>query len=115
MTEKVKWGILGCSRIARTALIPALQASDQTELTGIASRNLQTAGHWAAEFDIPRSYGNYNDLVCDPDIDVVYIGLPNHLHWNGHCPQPKMASMYFVTSHWHVNSLRRNKWLPVAA
>ena len=62
MTEKVKWGILGCSRIARTALIPALQASDQTELTGIASRNLQTAVHWAAEFDIPRSYGNYNDL-----------------------------------------------------
>ncbi|MBN81640.1 MAG: oxidoreductase [Planctomycetaceae bacterium] len=81
MTEKVKWGILGCSRIARTALIPALRASDQkTELTGIASRDLQTARNWATEFGIPRFYGNYNDLVRDPDIDVVYIGLPNHLH-----------------------------------
>ena len=80
MTGRLKWGILGCSRITRSALIPALQASDQTELIGIASRNLQTSRDWAAEFGIPRFYGTYSDLLSDPDIQVVYIGLPNHLH-----------------------------------
>ena len=80
MTKKINWGIIGCSRIARTALIPALQASNQTELMGIASRNLQTSRDWAAEFGIPRFYGNYSELLSDPDIHVVYIGLPNHLH-----------------------------------
>ena len=80
MIEKTKWGILGCSRIARSALIPALQESDQTELVGIASRNPQIAQDWSNEFELPRSYEGYGHLLSDPDLDVVYIGLPNHLH-----------------------------------
>jgi predicted dehydrogenase len=49
-------------------------------LTALASRDAGTARAWAAEFDIPRAYGSYEALLADPEIDAVYIPLPNELH-----------------------------------
>lgn len=78
--EIIRFGILGCARISRRGLIPGIQQSGTAELTAIASRNGQTAAAWAAEFAIPRHYASYEELVADPEIDAVYIPLPNELH-----------------------------------
>ena len=77
---KLRWGILGCARITRRGLIPGLQNSTSATLAAIASRDLANARSWAAEFAIPKAYGSYEQLIADPEIDVVYIPLPNELH-----------------------------------
>jgi xylose dehydrogenase (NAD/NADP) len=77
---KLRWGILGCAAIADRAVIPAIQASETGELLGIASRDESKARNKAEQFNIPRFYGSYEALIADPDIDAVYIPLPNHLH-----------------------------------
>ena len=76
----LRWGILGCARIARRGLIPGIGASRSGLLHALASREPSSARAWSREFDIPRSYGNYADLLADPEIDAVYIPLPNELH-----------------------------------
>ncbi|CCC84962.1 oxidoreductase [Paenibacillus polymyxa M1] len=80
MGRKLKWGILGTAEIAKIAVIPAIQQSERGEVLGIASRNADKAAEAAREFDIPRSYGSYEELLADPEIGAVYIPLPNHLH-----------------------------------
>ena len=80
MAKKISWGILGCAGIAERALIPAIHGASNGRLLGIASRNPRKAKDWAARFDIPKVYADYAALLGDPDIDAVYIPLPNHLH-----------------------------------
>jgi xylose dehydrogenase (NAD/NADP) len=75
----LRWGILGVARINR-ALIPPLQASERNQLVGIASRDESRARDAARQWGIPRSYGSYDGMLADPEIDVVYIPLPNDLH-----------------------------------
>jgi xylose dehydrogenase (NAD/NADP) len=76
----LRWGILGCAAIADRAVIPAIQASQTGELIGIASRDENKAKKKAEQFGIPKFYGSYEALLANPDIDAVYIPLPNHLH-----------------------------------
>jgi len=83
MKPVVRWGILGCGSIASSAIAPAMQWSTESELLAIASRTPERAAAKAAELGAPRSYGRYLDLLADPDVDAVYLGLPNglHAHW----------------------------------
>lgn len=78
--SKLRWGILGCARITRRGLIPGLQHSTTASLSAIASRDLANSQAWAKEFGIPKAYGSYEEVIADPEIDVVYIPLPNELH-----------------------------------
>ena len=78
--KNVRWGILGCARIAERALIPALKQAPGAELLGIAARDASRAREWAGRHAIPRAYPDYAALLADPDIDAVYLPLPNHLH-----------------------------------
>ncbi|HYX51160.1 MAG TPA: Gfo/Idh/MocA family oxidoreductase, partial [Ktedonobacteraceae bacterium] len=75
-----KWGILGPGFIATRAIIPAIQALSSSCTLAIASSNEQRAREVAFRFDVERYYSDYQALLDDPDIDVVYIALPNHLH-----------------------------------
>jgi predicted dehydrogenase len=75
----MRWGILGAARINRS-IIPALRAADGHTLEAVASRDADRAAAYAGEWAIPRAFGGYQDLLSDPDIDAVYIPLPNHLH-----------------------------------
>ncbi len=77
---KVKWGIISCAGIAKKAVVPAIIAAGNSDLHAIASRSLAKANDFAKEYSIPKSYGSYNDLLNDPDIDAVYLPLPNALH-----------------------------------
>ncbi|TWU20373.1 Gfo/Idh/MocA family protein [Bythopirellula polymerisocia] len=78
--QRVRWGILSTAKIGTQKVIPGLQRSELCEVLAIASRNRDTAAESATDLAIPRAYGSYEALLTDPDIDAVYIPLPNHLH-----------------------------------
>lgn len=80
LNKKLRWGVLGVARIATRKVIPAMQRGRWTSVDGLASRDESKARTAAAELGIPKAYGSYEALVADPDIDAVYIPLPNHLH-----------------------------------
>ena len=75
----LRWGLLSTARINRL-IIPAIRASERSDLTTVASRTLDRAQAYAAEWKIPRAIGSYDALLADPAVDVIYIGLPNSLH-----------------------------------
>lgn len=79
MDKPLNWGLLSTARINR-ALIPPLHASKRTRLLAVASRSQSAADAYAREWNIPRAHGSYESLLADPEIDVVYNPLPNHLH-----------------------------------
>ncbi|MEJ2005667.1 MAG: Gfo/Idh/MocA family oxidoreductase, partial [Cyclobacteriaceae bacterium] len=78
--KKIRWGILSTAKIAREQLIPAIQKSQFGEVVAIASRSEQRAEQCAFKLGIEKSYGSYEDLLEDPDIDAVYNPLPNDMH-----------------------------------
>lgn len=78
--KKVNWGVLGVARIATKKVIPAMQRGELSQITAIASRDPQKAGEAASELGIARSYGSYEELLADPEIEAIYNPLPNHLH-----------------------------------
>lgn len=77
--RQVRWGLLSTAHINRR-LIPAIRAAERAELLAVASREQARAEAYAAEWEIPRAYGSYEALLADPDVDAVYISLPNSLH-----------------------------------
>jgi D-xylose 1-dehydrogenase (NADP+, D-xylono-1,5-lactone-forming) len=80
MPNKVlNWGVLSTARINR-ALIPPLRASKRNQLMAVASRTQESADRYASKWKIPHAYGSYESLLDDPEIDVIYNPLPNHLH-----------------------------------
>lgn len=80
MTDSVlNWGLLSTANINR-ALITPLRASARNRLSAVASRSEASAQAYAREWQIERSFGSYAAMLADPQIDVVYNSLPNHLH-----------------------------------
>lgn len=80
MPDKVRWGILSTAGHARETVIPAIQAASNAEVVAVASRDLDRARVFAERLGIPGAYGRYEDLLADPDVDAMYIPLPNHMH-----------------------------------
>jgi predicted dehydrogenase len=78
--KPVKWGIISTANIGMTKVIPGMLKSKQLEVVAIASRSLRTARAAARKLGIPKAYGTYEDMLADPEIEAVYIPLPNHLH-----------------------------------
>lgn len=76
---KLRWGVLGGARINRK-VIPALHASKNGEVVGIASRDEAKAKKQAEAYNVPQAFGSYEALLASPDVDAVYIPLPNSLH-----------------------------------
>jgi len=76
----MRWGILGVSMFATRRMVPAMQRSRDLTVAAIASRSKDKAEKAARELNIARAYGSYEELLADPEIDAVYIPLPNHLH-----------------------------------
>jgi predicted dehydrogenase len=76
----LRWGILSTADIARKKVIPGLQKAERCEVVAIASRDATQARQVADSLGIPRAHESYEALLADPDVDVVYIPLPNHLH-----------------------------------
>jgi D-xylose 1-dehydrogenase (NADP+, D-xylono-1,5-lactone-forming) len=79
MDKILRWGLLSTANINR-ALIPPLRASTRNRLAAVASRSQASADAYAREWNIPKAHGSYEALLADPEIDVIYNPLPNHLH-----------------------------------
>jgi predicted dehydrogenase len=79
--RKIRWGVLGYARIARLEVIPALLRSGNSEFFGLASRDEAKLAEARATFPaLARTCRDYDELLHDPEIDAVYIPLPNSLH-----------------------------------
>jgi len=77
--NKLKWGIIGTGGIARK-LAQALADATTGALYAVGSRAQETADAFGDAFDVPRRYGSYDELLADPEVQVVYNALPNHMH-----------------------------------
>ncbi len=78
--SKVRWGVLGCATFARKRAIPALLQTPSVELVGVASRDHAKAELFRSDFNLPRAYAPYEQMLEDPAIEAVYIPLPNGMH-----------------------------------
>ncbi|HZP26062.1 MAG TPA: Gfo/Idh/MocA family oxidoreductase, partial [Dehalococcoidia bacterium] len=77
----LRWGVLGVSGlVGRRAVLPALAASPTASLKAIASRDPARAEAEAQIFGAERAYGSYEALLADPEVEAIYIPLPNGLH-----------------------------------
>ncbi|MCL2447705.1 MAG: Gfo/Idh/MocA family oxidoreductase [Polyangiaceae bacterium] len=87
--KRVGWGILGCGWIATEALAPAIAWSSNGRLVAVASRDPRVAIEKAKETGAERAYAPYDALLEDPEVDAIYIGLPNGLHeeWAIRCAE----------------------------
>jgi len=80
MTADIRWGILGCGRIARK-FASDLQWVSGSRLMAAGSRTLENAGDFAKEFSISHVHGSYESLVNDPEVDVIYVATPHGQHY----------------------------------
>ena len=80
--KKLKWGIIGTGNIAH-AFARGLEKSNKGELHAVGSRTKENASKFAEEFKIKKSYGSYDELLADPEIEAVYISTPHpqHAEW----------------------------------
>ncbi|GAB6931372.1 Gfo/Idh/MocA family oxidoreductase [Paenibacillus sp. JCM 10914] len=80
MSSKLRFGIMSTAKIARNAMIPGILKSERCQVEAVASRDMNKAQELAERYHIDKYYGSYEELLQDPQIDAVYIPLPNHLH-----------------------------------
>jgi xylose dehydrogenase (NAD/NADP) len=73
------WGIISTADINRK-VIPGAKESPKVDLVAVASRDQTRAEEYAREWGIERAYGSYDALLADPEIEAVYISLPNTMH-----------------------------------
>lgn len=78
--RNVNWGIVSCASIADYAVIPGIQAAGNATLYAISGRNREKLNDFKARHNPVKVYESYNEMLDDPDVDVVYIPLPNGLH-----------------------------------
>ncbi|ASW55484.1 Gfo/Idh/MocA family protein [Plantactinospora sp. KBS50] len=79
-TEQLRWGILGAAKIVEAEMGPAMLRSPRNRVQAVASRRLPAAEKLAGALDAPRAYDSYERLLADPDVEAVYVAVPNALH-----------------------------------
>ncbi|MFD1146398.1 Gfo/Idh/MocA family protein [Saccharothrix hoggarensis] len=79
MSNKLRWGVVATGGIADT-VTGDLRLLPDVEVLAVSSRALPKAEAFAAKHEIPRAYGDYTELLADPDVDVVYVATPHVQH-----------------------------------
>jgi predicted dehydrogenase len=79
MNDRLAWGIISTGTIART-FAQAVPTSRRGRLVAVASRTTESARQFAAEYKIPKHYGDYQSLLDDPAVEAVYIATPHPMH-----------------------------------
>ena len=79
MDKKYNWAILGCGKIARK-FVADLSLLGNANLYAAASRSLENAKEFADQLGFEKAYGSYQEMVQDPDVDIVYIATPHAKH-----------------------------------
>jgi predicted dehydrogenase len=78
--EPVRWGLLGAAGIGSSAFLPALAESEGGRALVVGARDGARAERWAREFSVERGVEGYEPVLADPEVEAVYIALPNSLH-----------------------------------
>lgn len=78
--QPLRWGFLNTSRIAASAYVPAIRGSRNGTLHAVASRSPDKARAFATQHGFAKAHASYDDLLADPEVEAVYISLPNALH-----------------------------------
>ncbi len=87
--KPIRWGILSTANIARRRVVPAIQKANNSVAHAVASRDQDSAEAFRAELGLAHAYDSYEALIHAPDVDAIYIGLPNSLHadWAIRCAE----------------------------
>ena len=80
MAHQIRWGILGCARIARMQVVPAMQRCANAQLQAVASRDPAKLAEFHALFGQFTAHATYEALLEDPQVDAIYVPLPNSMH-----------------------------------
>ena len=78
--RKIRWGVMGTADIARGATIPGMQLAENCELYAVAGRRMEKAEQYRDAFGFRKAYEGYEALLEDPEVEAVYVPLPNDLH-----------------------------------
>jgi 1,5-anhydro-D-fructose reductase (1,5-anhydro-D-mannitol-forming) len=100
MGERVRWGLIGASTVAREWMIDAIRAQPDGEVVALASSNAERGARFAAETGIPKVYHSVDALLGDSAIDAVYISTTNGLHRPKRWPRRSPASTSCARSRW---------------
>ena len=79
--RNINWGVIGTAGIAKGGTIPGMQQAENCNLYAIAGRSMEKANAYKEAFGFHVAYDNYEDLLSDPQVEAVYIPLPNELHY----------------------------------
>ncbi|MDM0106587.1 Gfo/Idh/MocA family oxidoreductase [Variovorax sp. J22R24] len=102
MSAKIRVGIIGSGGWARYGHIPALQALEQFEIVALAGRNLTKVQGYAKQFSIQRSFGSAEELIADPDVDLVVVLAPTPEH--GRLARAVIAAGKDVYTEWPLST-----------
>ena len=80
MPKVMRWGVLGASKFARTQMVPAMMLAQNTQFCALATSESKKATPFQAIEPDLKVYSDYDALLADPEIDAIYLPLPNHLH-----------------------------------
>ncbi len=79
-TPIIQWGIIGAGNISRVAIAPAFDEVPYAKIIAVASSSEARARTFAEDFSVDKVYTDYEQLLRDPDVDAIYIALPNNMH-----------------------------------
>ena len=108
--EPLKFGIIGCSRIAKRSVIPAIIKSEYAEVEIIGSRSTNKAKEFANEFKCEK-FGTYEDVISNDAVDVVYISTPIGTMKNGQLKQQRQVSMFTLKNLVRQILIQQEEWL----
>lgn len=80
MSKPINFAVLGCGDIARSVMGPAVSLVEGLVPYAAAARDLDRAQKFADDFGFKKAYGSYDELLADPEVDIVYVAVPNTLH-----------------------------------
>jgi xylose dehydrogenase (NAD/NADP) len=98
--KTLAWGLIGCGDIARKRIAPALRDSDVCNLVAVSRRREELAEAFAKEFGARRWYADWQELILDKDIEVVYIATPLYLHAEQAIASAEAGSMFCAKNLW---------------
>ena len=79
--KKIKWGVMGTAFICERSTFPGMLQAENCEMYAIAGRSMEKAEQFKEKYGFEKAYGSYEELLTDPEIEAVYIPLPNTMHY----------------------------------
>lgn len=114
--QTIRWGIVGCGNVTEVKSGPGFQKAEGAQLVAVMRRDVDLAADYARRHGVPRSYGNADDLIEDPEVDAVYVATPPSSHCElslkvaeagKPCFVEKPMAMNYAECQWMVEAFKR--------